>query len=64
MQGSAGCLVAGVALLAVLYFLFFLMAMIEPGVAILILILGIFVGAGTLVALIAWIVGGVWNRRS
>jgi len=63
MRGSLGCAVAGLVLLAVLYFLFFIMMMIEPGVGILILILGIFVGAGVLAAFVAWLFKTVTTRR-
>ena len=55
MRGSLGCVVAGLALLGLLYFLFMMMMMIEPGIGILIMIMGIFVGAGVLAALVVWI---------
>jgi hypothetical protein len=46
----------------VLYFLFLLLAMIEPGLAILVMIAGILVGTGTAVAFVVWI-AGLLRRR-
>ena len=62
IRGSLGCAVAGGLLLLVLYFLSLLMLMIEPGVGILIMFLGIFVAAGTVVALVIWIAGMITSR--
>ena len=64
MRESGGCALFGVALLFVLYGLFFLMAMMEPGVAILIGIAGVFVGVGTIVAAIVWIFETTRSRPS
>ena len=63
MRGTFGCAIAGVVLLFVLYFLFLFVAMIEPGFAILILVAGIFVSAGVIVAFVMGIVDLVRARR-
>jgi len=63
MRGEAGCALTGVAMLVVMYFLFYIMAMIEPGVAIIIAVASLFVGAGTIVAIIVWIVEAVRSRN-
>ena len=57
MRTPLGCVIAGLLILVFLYFAFYLAAMVEPGIAILILIAGIFVGAAVAVAAIVWVAG-------
>jgi len=62
MRDSLGCAFSGVMLMVVLYFLFFFAAMIEPGLAILIMVAGIFIATGTVVAFVVWL-AAVLRRR-
>lgn len=63
MKSSLGCAVTGLLLLLVLSVAFFLLAAIEPGLAILTMIVGIIVAAGSLVAFVVWVVEAVTSRR-
>jgi hypothetical protein len=64
MKNSLGCALVGVVLLLILYVLFFLLGAIEPGLAIVTLIVGILIAAGTVTAVVAWIVEIATSRRS
>jgi hypothetical protein len=62
VRGSLGCAITGVAVLFILYFLFYLMMMMDPGIGILIAIIGMFVIVGTLVAFVVWVVEALRGR--
>jgi hypothetical protein len=57
VRGSLGCAIGGAALLIVVLPLFFFLGMIvDPGFAILGMLVGIFLAAGTIISVLVWIV--------